>query len=85
MNVDKGDMAIITGSKVNNGMIVTVIGPTPPREADGPMWEVEPVVPTRNLRGDLVTSGYVGDKFLRRINPPALDTIEDRELELSHE
>lgn len=85
MNVKVGDMAYITGAKINNGMIVTVIGATPPREDDGPMWEVEPVVPCRNLRGDMVTSGYVGDKFLRPIEPPAPELIEDRELELTHE
>jgi hypothetical protein len=78
-----GDMAIIEGARKNNGMIVEVVSEHPPREDDGAMWNVKPLAPIHNLDGELTTTGWIGDKFLRPIRPPETPMSETRDHEVT--
>lgn len=83
MNCKPGDMAVIVGARKNNGMFVEVLSAHPPRDDDGAMWDVRPMVPIKNLDGELTTTGWIADKFLRPIRPPETPVTETRDEELT--
>jgi hypothetical protein len=77
MNVSKGDLAIIAGAPIHNGLIVEVLDYFGNDNGYTCCWNIK-FKPTKDyLSNKLITTCTCPDEFLRRICPPQDQLIPD--------